>query len=150
MISKRAESKAATETHIENNRNAVKEFRRASKMIRSLRGYSPEMGENLGIVAVQSAEKDFFEFQPTLIGKVKDFVVNIKFKKHRMDGIKIYSKRGDEKDFTFLDYCATSPYKDTRVKLDETIPENREYYTSYVKKFKEVGEKSNVIKVPVP
>ncbi|MBK8549591.1 MAG: hypothetical protein IPL53_00475 [Ignavibacteria bacterium] len=150
MISKKAESKAATETHIANNRNAVKEFRRVSKMIRSLRGYSPEMGENLGIVATQSAEKDYSELQPTLNVKAIDFIVNIKFKKQRMDGIKIYTKRGDEKDFTFLDYCATSPYKDDREKLVESIPENREYYATYVMKFKEVGFTSSITKVVVP
>lgn len=150
MISKKAESRAATETHIVNNRIAVKEFRRVSKMIRSLRGYSPEMGENLGIVAVQSAQRVFSELQPTLNAKVTDFTVYIKFKKQRMDGIKIYSKRGNEKDFTFLDYCGASPYQDSREKLNASNPENREYYATYVMKFKEVGSISSITKVTVP
>jgi hypothetical protein len=150
MIAKKASSKAATEKHIANNRNAVKEFRRISKMIRSLRNYSPEMGENLGIVAIHSAERDMAEIKPTLKAVTIDTNINIKFKKHRTDGIKIFSKRGEEKTFSFLDYCAVSPYVDSREKLDSKKPETREYHAVFVKNFKETGNDSDVVTVTVP
>ena len=150
MISKRAQSKAATEDHIFRNRKAVKEFRRVAKMITSTRAYSQDIGYALGIIGTQSVEKSTDEFKPVIKLFISGENVYMKFVKSRTDGIAIYSKRGTEKNFSCIDYCAKSPFIDTREKLDPDLPERREYYAIYIKSFKETGNPSSVSKIIAP
>ncbi|MBK8554021.1 MAG: hypothetical protein IPL53_24430 [Ignavibacteria bacterium] len=74
----------------------------------------------------------------------------IKFRKEGTDGIKIYSKRGAETDFTFLAVDTASPYNDNRLKLDPGKPEQREYYAYFFEVDSDVGQQSDVLKVVVP
>lgn len=150
MISKRAESKAATEDHIFKNKKATKEFRRIARLVSASKDYNPAIGEDLGIISTQKTEKSLEEVQPVLRISASGNSVEVKFIKHRKDGIAIYSKRGDEKEFSFLENCAISPYTDGREKLDSLKPENREYYAVYLKNYKETGKLSNIVKVTIP
>ncbi len=150
MISKRAESKAATEEHLLKNKKATKEFRRIARLVSASKNYTTAIGEDLGIISTQKTEMSPEEAQPVLRISVNGNSVNIKFIKHRRDGIAIYSKRGDEKDFSFIENCAISPYTDAREKTDLLKPENREYYAVYLKNYKDTGKPSNIVKVTIP
>lgn len=149
MISKRAESKAATEDHITKNKKATKEFRRIARLVSASKNYTPAIGQDLGIISSLKSEMSPEEEQPVLRISASSTAAEIKFTKHRKDGIAIYSKRGDEKEFSFLDNCAHSPFIDKRKKLDSNNPENREYYAVYLKNFKPTGKQSNIVKVTI-
>lgn len=150
MISKRAESKAATEDHIFKNKKATKEFRRIARLVSALKNYNSAIGQDLGIISTHKTEMSIEEEQPVLRISANGGVASIKFTKHRKDGIVIFSKRGDEKEFSFLDNCAISPYKDRREKLDNMKPENREYYAVFLKNYKQTGKQSDIVKVTIP
>lgn len=150
MKSKRAESKAATEDHILKNKKAVKEFRRMAKLISASRTYTQGIGFSLGIISTRATEKNPEDFKPVLTMYVSGDKVHIKFIKQRKDGIAVYSRRGDEKLFSFVQNCARSPFVDFREKLEHRKPEAREYYAIYLKNFKETGQPSNVAKIVVP
>ena len=150
MISKRAESKAATEDHIFKNKKATKEFRRIARLVSALKNYNSAIGQDLGIISTQKTEMSIEEEQPVLRISANGGVASIKFTKHRKDGVAIYSKRGEEKEFSFLDNCAISPFKDRREKLDNKKPENREYYAVFLKNYKQTGKQSDIVKVTIP
>lgn len=150
MISKRAESKAATEYHIMNKKDAVKEFRRIAKLIKSSKRYSPEIGENLGIIGPEIFVKDSSILKPELKAIVNGSEVLINFRKERTNGIKIYSKRGNEEGFSPLDLASLSPYSDKRKKLTASAPERREYFAFFLKDFKETGLQSDIVTVTIP
>lgn len=150
MISKRAESKAATEDHILKNKKATKEFRRIARLVSASKNYNSAIGQDLGIISTQKTEMSPEEEQPVLRISANGTTADIKFTKHRKDGIVIFSKRGDEKEFSFLDNCAISPFKDKREKLDNMKPENREYYAVFLKNYKQTGKQSDIVKVTIP
>lgn len=51
----------------------------------------------------------------------------------------LYSKRGEEADFTFLAHDTASPYVDNRPLLPADKPELREYKCVYVQNDAEIG-----------
>ncbi|MBK8982512.1 MAG: hypothetical protein IPM38_09390 [Ignavibacteria bacterium] len=63
---------------------------------------------------------------------------------------KIFGRRGNEKDFMFLAVDTSSPYNDTREKLEPGKPEQREYYAFFFEVDSEIGQASDVLKIVVP
>lgn len=150
MNSKRAESKASSEDNLIKKEHAVNEIRRISKMIKSFKNYTPAIGDDLGIIGADKPVKDIAELKPVLTPKIVGQEIVIKFQKEGTDGIKIYSKRGAETEFTFLAVDTQSPYNDNRPKLESSKPEQREYYAYYFEVDSEIGKQSDVIKVTLP
>jgi len=150
MISKRAESKAAKEENLMKKRILIKELGRISSQIKKLKGYTPAIGDDLGIIGSETTFKDPSDLKPDLNAKLNGSEIVIRFKKEDSDGVKIYSRRGNETEFTFLTTDTQSPYNDNRPKLDPSKPEQREYYAFYFDEDTEVGIQSDILKAIVP
>jgi hypothetical protein len=61
--------------------------------------------------------------------------------------VNLYSKRGDEADFTFLARDTVPPYVDNRSLLAAGKPELREYKCVYIQSDAEIGLFSNEVVV---
>ena len=150
MNSKRSESKSATEDNYNSLTRAVNEIRRLAKQIKSSKSYTTGIGDDLGIIGSDIAGKYSVIMKPSLKANMNGQEVVIKFRKEGTDGIKLYSRRGAETEFTFLAVDTASPYNDTRDKLDPTKPEQREYYAYFFETDSDIGQQSDVLKVIVP
>ncbi|MBK9334943.1 MAG: hypothetical protein IPM96_21720 [Ignavibacteria bacterium] len=150
MISKKAESKSATEINNIQRDKAVAEIRRAAKLIKSSKGYNAGIGNDLGIIGSDQPSKQSASMKPELKATLNGNEVVIKFRKEGTDGIKIFGRRGNENDFMFLAVDTSSPYNDTREKLEPGKPEQREYYAFFFEVDSEIGQASDVLKIVVP
>ena len=150
MISLKAESKAATEDFYIEKKKTVDIIRKMSAQIKSSKKYTKAIGKGFNIINSPKPVTDFSKHKPVLKAKVNAKIVTIKFTKNRADGIKLYTKRVGENEFTELAYAMKGIYTDKRAKLTGLNPEAREYYAMYVVDFKIVGKRSNIIKVIIP
>jgi hypothetical protein len=147
MISKRAESKSATEDNYSKKISAINDLRRAAKIVKSLKNYTPAIGDDLQIIGADLPPEDVTQLKPVLNTKVNGAVAFIKFRKGEADGIKLYSRRGTESEFTLLASTTQSPYVDNRHKILGSQPEQREYYAVYFIDMNDIGLISDTIKV---
>ena len=150
MNSKKAESKAATEDYYNDRKKAIAEIRRLAKQIKSSKTYTTGIGDDIGVIGPEQQFKSSVEKKPVLKASVNGNVVKINFRKEGTHGIKLYSKRGSETEFTFLAINFASPYSDKREKLEPAKPEQREYYAYYFETDDELGQRSDVLKIVVP
>ena len=150
MNSKKAESKAATEDYYNDRKKAIAEIRRLAKQIKSSKTYTTGIGDDIGVIGPEQQFKSSVEKKPVLKASVNGNVIKIKFQKEGTHGIKLYSKRGSETEFTFLAINFASPYSDKREKMDPAKPEQREYYAYYFETDGELGQRSDVLKIVVP
>ena len=149
-IAKKAESKAAVHDNLAKKALALDEFRRIAKKIKASTGYTEAIGEELGIIGPDVAPSDYRTVQPKLKGDISGEVVHIYFDKFDLEGLKLFSQRGAETDYTFLANDTHSPYTDSRKKLDLSKPEERRYYAYYTMDEDEVGLKSDILTIVVP
>lgn len=150
MISLKAESKAATEDFYNQKKKTVDMIRKLSAQVKSSKKYTKAIGKGFNIINRSKPITDFSKHKPVLKAKVNAKIVTIKFTKNRTDGIKLYTKRVDENEFTELGFAMKGIYTDKRAKLTGLNPEAREYYAMYVVDFKIVGKRSNIIRVIIP
>jgi len=150
MNSKKAESKAATEDYYNDRKKAIAEIRRLAKQIKSSKTYTTGIGDDIGVIGPEQQFKSSVEKKPVLKASVNGNMVKINFRKEGTHGIKLYSKRGSETEFTFLAIYFASPYSDKREKMDPAKPEQREYYAYYFETDGELGQRSDVLKIVVP
>lgn len=149
MISKRAESKAASEENYNKKRSAIFDLRRGAKIIKSLATYNSAIGDDLQIIGADVPQIEPGLLKPVLIAKVNAQNIYIRYKKADTDGIKLFSKRGSESEFTLLGYSTQSPYVDNRPKLTANLPEMREYYAIFMIDMNEIGKVSDSIRVTI-
>jgi hypothetical protein len=147
VLSKRAQSRSANEDNVLKKRMAVTELRRAAKLVKSLSNYSKAIGDDLQIIGPNKLLIMTDQLKPELSAKVNGQEVMIRFRKENTDGLKIYSRRGNEPEFTFLVLTTQSPYVDKRPKLENSKPEQREYYAVFFEDIRDIGIQSDVIKV---
>ncbi|MCZ4695819.1 hypothetical protein DWB61_13905 [Ancylomarina euxinus] len=84
---------------------------------------------------------------PTLKDSQVVGVPQIRYDKSVFDGIRIFTRVGDEANFDNGQIITQTKFKDTRARIDPSKPETREYYAYYVIKDKIVGKRSNIIKI---
>ncbi|MBC8384552.1 MAG: hypothetical protein H8E57_03420 [Candidatus Cloacimonetes bacterium] len=106
------------------------------------------MGKELKIIG-EEISIDSSTVRPELEVILKARFPEIKWRKHYADGINIYSRRGDETEFTFLARDTVSPYVDNRPNLETGKPEDREYYAFYIFDDEEEGLESDTVKITV-
>ncbi len=141
---KKRESEAATKEFLAVGKTALKEVRRFGTYIKSSPGYNPGMGKALGIICPE-VEINYTTLKPRLKLLATQNGVRISFSKPgNLSGVKIYSRRGTENQFTFLGVDTQSPYQDKRPNLIENTPERREYYAVLFNDDDEVGKPSNI------
>jgi len=150
MVESKATHKAAVALNQTNKTSAVDEFRRIAKKIKASVNYSEEIGNDLGIIGADVPTPDPSSMKPTLKVKLSGQNVIIEFNKQGMEGVRIYSKRGTEGSFTYLATDTHSPYTDSRTKLVDSGPEERQYYAFYFVENSDAGIQSDVISIAVP
>lgn len=124
----------------------LKRLQNAAALMKLSANYSPAIGEQLRIIPLQTAS-----FSPDA-GKPKakalpltNSVVRIDWIKGKFHGVFVESQRGDETDWTRLDFDTRSPYIDVRPPLVAGKPEERRYRLRYFIEDKEVGFWSDII-----
>lgn len=121
-------------------------FRALVKQIKANPAYTQAMGEDLGIVAAANTAE---LTAPVLSVKLEGGIPVIGFKKGKSGGIKLYSKRGAETEFSFLAIDTKSPYVDNRPNLNPATPETREYSAYFIVDDQQVGTQSTVVNITV-
>ncbi len=149
VLSKRAESRSANEDNVLKKRNAINELRRGARVVKSNANYTKAVGDDLQIIGPDKAPRILTELKPELRTRVHGQEVLIKFKKDDTDGIRIYTRRGSESEFSFLVHTSQSQYVDQRPKLESNKPEQREYYAVFFEETHEVGKRSDVRKITI-
>jgi hypothetical protein len=110
--------------------------------------YTDEIGKDLGIVGSDSSV-DYSKSKPTLKLVKGASGITIDFNKSDFDGIKIFSRRGNETVFSFLSDDTNPPYHDTRTNLNSADAELREYYAVYIMNDDPIGLESEIYKITV-
>ena len=150
MNSQRQKAIAATSRHDDLKSRTVSRVTQFVANIKSNKGYRDEMGKDLGIV-VSGANGDYgvVDMQPQLEAIRDGGKIVVKFKKKDMDGIRLYCRRGDETEYTYLGDDTSPPYYDGRPNLKPGVPEKREYYAFFLRKDEIVGQQSPVVSIVV-
>jgi hypothetical protein len=149
MISKRNESKSSTENTLSSQKKALAEIRRITKLIKASKSYTAGIGDDLGIIGSVLAAKNTMILKPVLSGMIEGNEVQIRYKKNKYDGIRLYSRRGAETEFTEIGKFAKSPVSDRRANLIAGKPEEREYYAYFLINDRDTGQKSDSLKMIV-
>lgn len=121
-------------------------MRNRRTQIMSHPNYTKAMGIDLGI-DITYTNQDTKDMQPEASITVEGGYPAIKISKQGTDGVRIYSRRNGETKFSFLDVCNGTKYIDVRPKLDDQLPELREYTFYYIIKGAQVGKESIIYKI---
>jgi hypothetical protein len=133
-------SRAAVEGHV----------RAIVRRIKSATGYTEAIGQLLQIIGSEDSS-DLTNAKPRLTAKTLPHGVEVSFLKGKSDGVRIYSQRDGESEFTFLALDTIAPYVDNRPLLVAGKPEQRRYKAIYVSHDDEVGQFSDeVVATAVP
>ena len=123
----------------------VARARQRAERIKSHPAYTAAIGEDCRIVAPAGPPP---ATQPTLKAKEQTgFAVLLTFAMLGHDQIEIQCKRGNEADFTFLNYDTNSPYLDARPPLVAGQPEVRQYRARWRDDDQPVGDWSDIVQV---
>jgi hypothetical protein len=121
------------------HRGAELRARALARRIEAHPAYTVALGNLLGIEGPESTV-NLATQQPELTATDQTGGhVELQFTKSVSDGVNIYSKRGDEANFSFLARDTASPYVDDRPLLVPGKPELREYKCVYVLNDAEIG-----------
>jgi hypothetical protein len=116
--------------------------------IKALTNYKEYIGKGLQIISSGvDAQSKVGGLSPELSVTVEGGLITIKFKKSGHAGVRIYCKRGNETEFTFLAVDTSSPYVDNRPNLNGAATERREYYAFFFDKDEQVGEASSIVTI---
>ena len=126
----------------------VQRVSKVAKEIKLHPNYTEAIGMDLGIIGSEQVI-DWSEQVPVLKLKLQSNSVRIDFDKGLSDGIRIYSRRGDETEWTFLDVDANPPYYDKRKNLVTGKGETREYKAIFILKDQEAGMESAIYPISV-
>lgn len=92
---------------------------------------------------------DKAEAKPNLTASKEGNWVVVGFNKNKADGVHVYSRRGGEKDFSFLAADTEAPYHDKRSNLVPGQAETREYKAWYFEDEDIFGQESDVVSITV-
>jgi hypothetical protein len=127
-------------------KKSLGKIRRTVSRMKTHTNWGTNIGEGLGTEAVdQKVDKD--NFKPALRGKALRGFVKIQYTKKGVDGMNIYSRYAEEKEWTFLGFDLRSPYPDTRPLRKPGTPEERLYCAIAVMNDKQIGQRSDTISV---
>lgn len=141
-------AKNATSTKDASRTTVVNSVRKLAASMKTNAKYTEAIGKDLGIIGAE-VSWDPNAAQPTLKLSTSGGHVVLNFDKAQSNGIKIWSRRGNEEAFSFLAQDTHPPYHDNRPNLATGIPEKREYYAYYVVRDEPVGQQSAIASVVV-
>jgi hypothetical protein len=150
-VAKKTAAQSSTAAYKTTDQATEGAMRAYVRRIKAHAGYTPAIGEQLGIVAAEDEPAGGEEgVRPNLRAEsILSGEVTIGFAKVGHTGVEIRSKRGAETAFSFLARDTESPYVDTRANLS-AAPEKREYVAQFLEKDSLVGELSDALIVTVP
>lgn len=148
LVSQKANTKAATSLNNKAENTFLKEVRGLVNRIKSAKGYTEEIGNQLKIIGSETGF-DKLTAKPTIVLNKDANGVQIRFIKDKADGIYLYSRRGNETDFGFLAVDTASPYYDNRPNLVAGQAEKREYRACYFKEDTIFGQESDIAVITV-
>ena len=120
------------------------------KRIKAHPSYNDSIGKDLGIVAVANVSTaSLVEEKPTITIIKNGGILQLKYRKGDAQGLKIFSRRADETEFTFLDKIFKPTYNDTRANKVPNQPETQEYKAYFLQDDKETGQSSDIISVVI-
>lgn len=123
--------------------NNLQQIRNMAAQIKTLQGYTPNVGNELRIVAMGQAV-DYGILKPSLAVTAFKGYVNVAFNKQRMFGVKLYGRLRGELEWKLLGMSRTSPFYDEAPLVEEGKPEIREYKAMCFDGEYEVGLESDV------
>jgi len=126
--------------------STVRAIRSLVKAIKASPAYNESIGKEMSIIGPEDSGE---MTAPVLRIAMSGGIPIIGYRKGRMDGILLQSRRSGETEFTFLAVDTQSPYPDTRPNQVAGTPEAREYMAWYMKGDQQVGEPSAVVVVLV-
>jgi hypothetical protein len=145
-IKETARSKVAANSA---NKYAMRDYiRPLVQRIKNHPHYTDEIGKDLGIIGPVSTV-DYSKVKPTLKVTKGASGITIDFNKSEFDGVKIFSRRGSETEFSFIANDTNPPYHDTRTNLNSADAELREYYAVYILNDDPIGQESEIYKITV-
>jgi hypothetical protein len=106
-------------------------IRTLANRIKTEAAYTTAIGSDLNIIGAATTV-DTAAAKPMLTASINGGQVVIAFKKQQSNGIKLYSKRAAETEFSFLAMDTHSPYNDTRNNAVAGQPETRQYYAFFI------------------
>ena len=150
---KKAAAKAANSKWRGTRKNVVGKRRGTARQIKAHTDYVTTDGELLGVEGPEDTT-DLSTSAPILTVKIitmadGTLAAEVGFNKSISDGVKIFSKRGNETLSTPLATDGFSPYIDNRPNLGPG-PETRQYQAVYVLVDDPIGNMSQVVSIIVP
>lgn len=130
-------------------KQAIELLRALANRIKAAPGYTETMGNTLRIIGVDT-DFDPATAKPHVKLSLEGNNVVIEFNNPReVDGVKIFSKRGNESAYTFLATDTESPYIDNRANLVAGVAEQRKYYAFFFDDDAEIGLQSDEVSISI-
>jgi hypothetical protein len=145
-LQKKNELKATVATKKNNRKIFEPGIRKKADRWKTETTFTEGIGYDLGIIGLEAGEKPN---KPLLKLKMEGMTVEIKFNLYRWTGVKIFSKRTGDSEYTFLAVDTDSPYHDTRANKTPGTPETRWYKAVFLDDDDEVGEESDEVSIAV-
>jgi hypothetical protein len=118
------------------------------KRIRTRKELTEAIAEELDIIPTTTSI-DFNSLKPEIKVTLVANIPQYEYTKKGATGISVYSKRGSDTNFVFIDKDFKTPYVDKRPNLESGTPEIRTYKFRYFYDDNEVGNWSDEISVTV-
>jgi len=126
----------------------LKRLQKAIARLKLSSNYSASIGEQLRIVSTKSAPFSPDSGKPKAkLFALTNSIIRIDWVKGKFHGVYIESQRGDETEWTRLDFDTRSPFIDVRPPLEAGKPEERRYRLRYIFNDEEVGFWSDVFSI---
>ena len=128
----------------------VPSLRSSIARIKTSPGYTPAIGQSLGILgtAPQTLIKE--QVKPTLRASRQPGKVELRFTRGKLDGVNLYSRKKGELPWQLLGRASRSPFVDATPVTSTTGSEVREYRAYGVYRDEEVGQPSDILVVASP
>ena len=127
-------------------KNDFKVIRENVAKIKTNAGYTPAIGQSLGIIG-SSVGFDTDNYKATITASKFAGFVRIKFTKNGVDGINIYNRLKGTGVWKFLARDTKSPYDDHIELENEGQPEHWEYRAFGVIDDAEIGQPSDIVEI---
>lgn len=148
-VAKRAEADAARHAYRKQRLLAEKEMQYFTRAVKADKNYTEAIGRELQLVGNPKPPIDEVKSKTILTCQLIGGKPYIRFRKGKATGIKLYSRRADEIDFTLLSLVHRAPYVDDRPNLIPNQPEQREYRAILFLNDKEIGIMSDTLSMLV-
>jgi len=146
-VAKKNEAIAATNTNKLKKKDTKSVIRKLANQLKTNNLFTEAIGKELDIITklinFPANEK------PILSATIDAHHVILKFTKRGHQGIIIYTKRGDETEFENLGFCTKTKFTDSRVNIDLSKPEERQYKAIFIFDDLPTGIESDVLSVTV-